>query len=64
MRCPECRFENREDARFCEECGAKLDLACPSCGWRAAAWPLIKVEFTKALALKSQIWRAGWFNWQ
>jgi len=30
--------------------------------WRAAAWPLIKVEFTKALALKSEIWRAAWFN--
>ena len=30
--------------------------------WSAEAWPQIKVEFKKALALKSQIRRAGWFN--
>jgi len=28
----------------------------------AEAWPQVKVEFTKALALRSQIRRAGWFN--
>ena len=28
----------------------------------AEAWPQIKVEFTKALALRSQIRRAGWLN--
>jgi class 3 adenylate cyclase/tetratricopeptide (TPR) repeat protein len=32
MRCPRCRFENREGVHFCEECGGKLDHACPSCG--------------------------------
>jgi hypothetical protein len=26
------------------------------------AWPQVKAEFKKALALKSQIRRAGWFN--
>ena len=30
--------------------------------WSAEAWPQVKAEFTKALALKSQIRRAGWFN--
>ena len=30
--------------------------------WSAEAWPQVKTEFTKALALKSQIWRAGCFN--
>ncbi len=30
--------------------------------WSAEAWPQVKVEFKKALALKSQIRRAGWFN--
>jgi hypothetical protein len=30
--------------------------------WSAEAWPLVKAEFTKALALGSQIRRAGWFN--
>ena len=28
----------------------------------AEAWPQVKAEFTKALALKSLIRRAGWFN--
>ncbi len=32
MRCPKCEFENREDAKFCKKCGAKLDLKCPACG--------------------------------
>ncbi len=26
------------------------------------AWPRVKAEFRKALALRSQIRRAGWFN--
>jgi hypothetical protein len=30
--------------------------------WSAEAWPQIKDEFKKALALRSQIRRAGWFN--
>jgi hypothetical protein len=30
--------------------------------WSAEAWPQVKAEFTKALALRSQIRRAGWFN--
>ena len=32
MQCPECAAENREGVRFCEDCGARLDLKCPSCG--------------------------------
>jgi class 3 adenylate cyclase/tetratricopeptide (TPR) repeat protein len=32
MRCSQCRFENREGVRFCEECGAKLELICAACG--------------------------------
>jgi len=32
MRCPHCQVENREEARFCRECGTRLDLACPACG--------------------------------
>ena len=31
MRCPQCRFENRDEVRFCEECGAKLEVTCPAC---------------------------------
>jgi class 3 adenylate cyclase len=32
MKCPKCQHENPEDARFCNECGHKLELACPECG--------------------------------
>ena len=32
MNCPQCQFENREGAKFCKECGTKLDLTCPQCG--------------------------------
>lgn len=31
MHCPKCQFENREGVKFCEECGAVLDLICPNC---------------------------------
>jgi hypothetical protein len=30
--------------------------------WSAEAWSQMKAELTKALALRSQIRRAGWFN--
>jgi hypothetical protein len=29
--------------------------------WSAEAWAQVRVEFRKALALRSQIRRAGWF---
>ena len=32
MDCPRCQARNREGVRFCEDCGGRLDLACPSCG--------------------------------
>jgi len=32
MKCPECQHENPEDARFCNGCGHKLEVACPECG--------------------------------
>jgi len=31
MRCPQCQRENRDGAKFCSACRAKLDLSCPSC---------------------------------
>jgi len=30
--------------------------------WSPESWPQVKAEFTKALALRSEIRRAGWFN--
>src|SRR6059036_334176 len=32
MRCPNCACENREGAKFCNECAAPLPLRCLSCG--------------------------------
>jgi class 3 adenylate cyclase/tetratricopeptide (TPR) repeat protein len=32
MKCLRCQFENREGVKFCEECGARIEIQCPSCG--------------------------------
>jgi len=32
MKCQKCQFENREDAKFCNQCGNRLELACRQCG--------------------------------
>src|SRR5215472_16962632 len=32
MRCKKCEADNRQGARFCDKCGAKLSPLCPSCG--------------------------------
>jgi len=34
MKCPSCDYLNREKAKFCKECGARLELVCPKCGNR------------------------------
>jgi class 3 adenylate cyclase/tetratricopeptide (TPR) repeat protein len=31
MKCPKCQFENPETAKFCVECGDKLEIICPNC---------------------------------
>ncbi|UCE33207.1 MAG: zinc ribbon domain-containing protein, partial [Deltaproteobacteria bacterium] len=32
MKCPKCEFQNKEEAKFCLECGERLELKCPQCG--------------------------------
>lgn len=32
MECPKCHHQNPTEAKFCLECGAKLELLCPKCG--------------------------------
>ena len=32
MKCPKCGFDNRETAKFCKDCGEKLEFTCPRCG--------------------------------
>lgn len=32
MECPKCQFENAAGAKFCNECGSKLEISCSKCG--------------------------------
>lgn len=32
MKCPRCQYENPADAAFCNECVARLEVACSACG--------------------------------
>ena len=32
MECPKCQHDNPPAAKFCLECGAKLEAVCPACG--------------------------------
>ncbi len=32
MKCPKCQFENPEGAKFCNQCGKKIELTCQECG--------------------------------
>ena len=31
MHCPRCQAQNRDDARFCRDCGHRLGITCPTC---------------------------------
>ena len=32
MRCAKCGTDNRDSAKFCDKCGARLAAKCPACG--------------------------------
>lgn len=32
MKCSNCQYDNPNEARFCGECGTKLEIKCQSCG--------------------------------
>jgi class 3 adenylate cyclase/tetratricopeptide (TPR) repeat protein len=32
MQCPNCSFQNPDDAKFCQNCGQPLPRPCPNCG--------------------------------
>ena len=34
MGCPKCKFENRDRAKFCRECGHNFEIVCPQCETR------------------------------
>ena len=31
MKCIQCGYDNLDKAKFCNECGHKLDILCPEC---------------------------------
>jgi class 3 adenylate cyclase/tetratricopeptide (TPR) repeat protein len=37
MKCPRCEFENRPQAKFCEECASPLTRICANCGTQLSA---------------------------
>src|SRR5262245_18557529 len=37
MQCPQCQAENPDRARFCDDCGPRLEFQCPH--WGEAATP-------------------------
>jgi ribosomal protein L40E len=58
MQCPKCQAVNSDKAKFCLECGQKLDVKCPQCGHSAS--PSAKFcdecgyDFTKTSAITPQ----------
>jgi len=32
MKCPQCEFENRPQAKFCKKCASPLTRICANCG--------------------------------
>ena len=55
MKCPKCQFENRENARYCKDCGARLELVCPKCGIVYEPGSKFCDECGHSLAQESQI---------
>lgn len=45
-----------------EKSRIRLQSSVSCGGWDPETWPQVKAEFKKALALRSRIERAGWFN--
>ena len=37
MKCPKCRSENPNEAKFCGGCGHRFEIACPECGKNSPA---------------------------
>jgi class 3 adenylate cyclase/tetratricopeptide (TPR) repeat protein len=37
VECPSCKHPNQPEARFCQDCGERLEIACASCGTRLPA---------------------------
>src|SRR5215510_3948897 len=55
MRCPLCASDNREGAKFCDECAAPLPLHCPACGTENRPEAKFCNECAAPLARQSQV---------
>jgi class 3 adenylate cyclase/tetratricopeptide (TPR) repeat protein len=58
MECPSCETENREGVKFCEECGATMEVECPSCMSRVPPGKKFCGECGQQLAPKPPIEKA------
>jgi len=54
MKCPKCQFENREEAKFCEQCGTRLACKCPDCGAEVSLTARFCAECGHALRVSSE----------
>src|SRR5262249_61013008 len=63
MQCPACQHENREAAKFCEECGRRFSGRCPSCGFDVAPSANFCPECGQRLAVDEDgrvlVWTGG-----
>ncbi|MGV7223768.1 MAG: zinc ribbon domain-containing protein, partial [Nitrospinales bacterium] len=54
MNCPECQFDNRTGAKFCIECGNKLEINCSKCSHLNPSASKFCEECGSALSLLSE----------
>jgi len=54
MKCPECQFDNRTGAKFCIECGNKLEINCSKCSHLNPSGSKFCEECGSALSLLSE----------
>jgi hypothetical protein len=54
MKCLKCQSENPEEAKFCIECGAPMELYCPKCRAQTPATGKFCMECGHNLFLPSE----------
>ena len=55
MRCPQCQHDNNKSAKFCENCGTRLDSQCLQCGHENPPGSRFCNECGASLIQRSQI---------
>ena len=54
MHCSQCKHQNNDTAKFCEECGARLLTVCPRCGQQVNPTAKFCAECGTALTSKAK----------